>query len=68
MLIESTKDFKHVQAEGNRNGKSLEAFYLRVSNAVTRHHEHGKSYKEKYLIGACLQFQKFSLLSSWHEA
>lgn len=33
--------------------------------AVKRHHDHGNSYKGKHLIGACIQFQKFSLLSSW---
>lgn len=26
--------------------------YLRVSIAVKRHHDHGKSYKRKYLVGA----------------
>jgi hypothetical protein len=30
--------------------------------AVKRHHDHGNSYKGKYLIGAGLQFQRFSLL------
>lgn len=68
MLIESTKDFKHVQAVGNGNVKSLEAIWLRVSNAVNRHHELGKSYEENHLIVTCLQFQKFSSLPSWHEA
>jgi hypothetical protein len=28
---------------------------------------HGNSYKGKHLIGVGLQFQRFSLLSSWQE-
>jgi hypothetical protein len=31
---------------------------------VNRHHDHGKSYKKQYLIGAGLQVQRFSPLSS----
>jgi hypothetical protein len=41
---------------------------LRVSIAVKRHHDQGNSYKRTHLIGAGLQFQRFSLLSSWQEA
>jgi|UPI00001F6546 hypothetical protein len=35
---------------------------------VKRHHDHSNSYKGKHLIGAGLQFQRFSPLSSWREA
>jgi hypothetical protein len=35
---------------------------------VKRHHDHVNSYKRKHLIGAGLQFQRFSPLSSWWEA
>ena len=35
---------------------------------MKRNHDQGHSYKEKYLIGAGFQLQKFSLLSSWQEA
>jgi hypothetical protein len=31
---------------------------------VNRHHEQGKSYKKQHLIGAALQVQRFSPLSS----
>jgi hypothetical protein len=41
---------------------------LRVSIAVNRHRDQGKSYKGQYLIGAGLQVQRFSPLSSWQEA
>ena len=37
----------------------------RVFIAVKRHHDHSNSYKGKHLIGAGLQFQRFSPLSSW---
>ena len=37
----------------------------RVSIAVKKHHDQGNSYKDKHLIGAGLQFQRFSPLSSW---
>jgi hypothetical protein len=33
------------------------------SIAGKRHHDHSNSYNGKHLIGACLQFQRFSLLS-----
>ena len=36
--------------------------------AVKKHQDHCNSYKEQHLIGAGLQFQRFSLLSSWREA
>jgi hypothetical protein len=47
-----------------------------VNIALKRHHDQGNfppppqgnSYKEQYLIGADLQFQRFSLFSSWQEA
>lgn len=32
---------------------------------VERHHNHGKSYKEKHFIGACLQFRA---LVNYHHA
>jgi hypothetical protein len=35
--------------------------------AVTRYHDHGNSYKGNHLIGAGLQFQKLSPLSSWRD-
>jgi hypothetical protein len=35
---------------------------------VKRHHDHGDSYKEEYLIEVGLQFQRFSPLSSLQEA
>jgi hypothetical protein len=34
---------------------------------VNRHHDHGNSYKGQYLIGAGLQVQRFSPLSSKQE-
>ena len=37
------------------------------SIAVKRHHDQGNSYKAKHFIGAGLQVQKFSPLSSWQE-
>ena len=41
---------------------------LRVSIAMMRHHDHGKSDKGKHLIRASLQFQMYSPLLSWWEA
>jgi hypothetical protein len=38
--------------------------YLRFSFAVKRYYNHGNSYKGKYLIGADLEFKRFSLLLS----
>jgi hypothetical protein len=32
-----------------------------------KHHDHGNTYKGKHLIGAGLEFQRFSALSSWQE-
>ena len=40
----------------------------RVSIAVKRQCDEGNAYKEQHLIGADLQFQRFSLLSSRWEA
>jgi hypothetical protein len=40
---------------------------IRVSNAVRRHHDQGNSYKGQHLIGAGLQVQRFSPLSSRRE-
>jgi hypothetical protein len=34
---------------------------------AVKRHDHGYFYKRKHLIGAGLQFQRFSLLSSWWE-
>jgi hypothetical protein len=34
---------------------------------MKRHHDHGNSYKEKHLIGAALQVQRFSPLLSRQE-
>ena len=41
---------------------------VRVFIAVKRHHDQGNTYKGKQLIGAGLQFQRFSPLQSWWEA
>ena len=41
---------------------------VRVSVAVKGHNGQGNSYKGKHLIGAGLQIQRFSPLSSWQEA
>ena len=41
---------------------------LSVFIAVKRLHDHNNSYKGKHLIGAGLQLQRFSPLSSWQEA
>jgi hypothetical protein len=42
-----------------------DSFYLSQSfTAVNRHHDQGKSYKKQHLIGAGLQVQRFSPLSS----
>ena len=35
--------------------------------SVKRHHDQGNSYKEQHLIGAGLQFQRFSPLALWQE-
>jgi hypothetical protein len=35
-----------------------------ILTAVSRHHDQGKSYKRQHLIGAGLQVQRFSLVSS----
>ena len=35
---------------------------------MKRHHDHGNSYKGKYLPGAGLQVQIFSPISSWRAA
>jgi hypothetical protein len=36
--------------------------------AVKTCHDQGNSYKDKHFIGASLQVQRFSPLSSWQEA
>jgi hypothetical protein len=38
---------------------------VKVSIAVNRHRDQGNSYKGQHLIGAGLQVQRFSPLSSW---
>jgi hypothetical protein len=43
----------------------LSLAFVRVSIAVKRHHDQGNPYRGKHLIGAGLQFQGFSPLSSW---
>jgi hypothetical protein len=40
---------------------------LRVSTAEKRHHDQGNSYKGQHLLGAALQVQRFSPLSSRQE-
>ena len=39
-----------------------------ISVSVTRHNDHGNSYKGKHLIGTSLHFQRFSPLSSLQKA
>ena len=51
-----------------KDRKSKESVLVRVSVAMKRHHDHGNSHKGKHLIGAGLQFQRFSPLLSWQEA
>jgi hypothetical protein len=46
----------------------MKHFVSQCSIAVKRRHDHDKSSKGKNLIGAGLQFQRFSPLSSWWEA
>ena len=41
---------------------------VRVSTAVKKHLDQGKSYKEQHLIGAGLQVLRFIPLSLWWEA
>ena len=41
-----------------------ELYWLSVSIAVKKHHDQGNSYKGQHLIGATLQVQRFSPLSS----
>jgi hypothetical protein len=50
------------------NGYLNSLHYLATFIAVKRHHDHGLSYKGKHLIGAGLQFQRFSPLSLYQEA
>jgi len=45
-----------------------EGVLVRASIAVKRQQEQENSYKGKHLIGAGLQSQRFSPLSSWQEA
>ena len=42
--------------------RSLVSVLVRVSIAIKRKHEHNNSYKGKPLVGAGLQFQRFSPL------
>ena len=49
-----------------RVGVLVQWFVLvRACIAVKRHHDYSNSYNEKHVIGAGLQFQRFSPLSSW---
>jgi hypothetical protein len=45
--------------------QNSEVVLFRVSIPVKRNHDQSISYKSKHLIGAGLQFQRFSPLSSW---
>ena len=45
----------------------LEGMSLRDIISAKRHHDQGNSYKEKHLVEAGLQFQRFSPLLSWQE-
>ena len=42
-------------------------FYCCEKTKTKQKHDYGNSYKGKHLIGAGLQFQKFSPLSSWQD-
>ena len=57
-----------MEPEGGNIHRAKEPALARVSTAVRRHRDHGNSYKEKHLVGAGLQFQRFSPLSSRREA
>jgi hypothetical protein len=48
--------------------RTIDYCLIQCSVAVRRHHDHDNSYKEKYVIGAGLQFHSFSPLLSWQEA
>jgi hypothetical protein len=50
------------------NQKSARQVLSQYSIALKTHHDHCNSYKGHHLIGVCLQFQRFSPLSSWWEA
>jgi hypothetical protein len=43
------------------------SYLVRISTAVKRHHDQGKSYKGQRLTGAGLQVQRFSPLSPREE-
>ena len=49
-------------------GQTLIDNLVRVSIAMKRHHDQDNSYTSKHFIGAALQVQRFSPLSSWQEA
>jgi hypothetical protein len=58
--------------ENNREKKTLALTGWMLENLGKRKESRGRffsfSYKGKHLIRAGLQFQRFSLLSSWQEA
>ena len=57
-----------VNDSNNSVGKSNSDFCLHLGFiAVKSPHDHGNSYKGKHFIGADLQVQRFSPLSSWWE-
>jgi hypothetical protein len=45
----------------------LREVFLVFCGCKERHRDHRNSYKIRHLIGAGLQFQKFSSLASWQE-
>ena len=51
-----------------QNSFEIETFLFRVSIAMKRHHDQGKSYKGTHLIETVLLVQKFNPLSSWQKA
>jgi hypothetical protein len=54
--------------QGSMTSSGMEGDCPSISIAMMRHHDQGNVYKEQYLIGAGLQFQRLSPLSSWLEA
>ena len=59
-VLSSTIGFCHPILAGNQDQRCLGV----CSIAVKGHHDNGNSFKRKHLIGAGLQFQRFSPLSS----
>lgn len=71
------RSFQHMQKIQSLPQREYKEIYLKpsvrdcfhqYSLTVERHHNHSNFYKEKYLTGTCLWFQKFSPLSLGQEA